>query len=309
MRIGDRIRFLSQTGGGIVVGFDKKGWALVEDTDGFEIPVPVKECVVVEENVVGKEKGVQTLKTVQTHGGDELNLALIYTNEKLGSQFICTLANESNYNMLVTYTVILKGEHTTVFAGEILPYERKQLFTFSKATLNETSKKAMLRAIPFKRGDVGTMYGVGNNFRGIDEKKVWKPKNIIEKEFAIDPVNLLKENMFKENEYLSGKGYVVNIFKEGHNIPDNFDEVKKELLDKFNNDIKEIKVPVKPQKAVDDDNSIVKMTSTGILEVDLHANELLDTTAGMGNTEILLYQLSKFNEVMIANLHKKGSRI
>ena len=40
MRIGDKVRFLNQTGGGIVVGFNKKGWATVQDEDGFEIPVP-----------------------------------------------------------------------------------------------------------------------------------------------------------------------------------------------------------------------------------------------------------------------------
>ena len=43
MKIGDRVRFLNQTGGGIVVGFNKKGWATVEDEDGFEIPVPERE--------------------------------------------------------------------------------------------------------------------------------------------------------------------------------------------------------------------------------------------------------------------------
>ena len=55
MRIGDKVRFLNQTGGGIVVGFNKKGWATVQDEDGFEIPVPQSECVVVEENVVAKD--------------------------------------------------------------------------------------------------------------------------------------------------------------------------------------------------------------------------------------------------------------
>lgn len=35
-----------------------------------------------------------------------------------------------------------------------------------------------------------------------------------------------------------------------------------------------------------------------ILEIDLHFNELLDDTRGMGNAEILNYQLDKFREVM-----------
>ena len=47
MRIGDKVRFLNQTGGGIIVGFGKKGWVTVQDEDGFEFPIPEKECVVI----------------------------------------------------------------------------------------------------------------------------------------------------------------------------------------------------------------------------------------------------------------------
>ena len=47
MKIGDKVRFLNQTGGGIVVGFGRKGWATVQDEEGFEFPVPEKECVVI----------------------------------------------------------------------------------------------------------------------------------------------------------------------------------------------------------------------------------------------------------------------
>ena len=37
MKIGDKVRFLSEVGGGKVVGFRGKDIALVEDADGFEI--------------------------------------------------------------------------------------------------------------------------------------------------------------------------------------------------------------------------------------------------------------------------------
>ena len=48
MNIGDKVRFLSEVGGGIVKGFQGKNIVLVEDEDGFAIPMPVKECVVIE---------------------------------------------------------------------------------------------------------------------------------------------------------------------------------------------------------------------------------------------------------------------
>ena len=46
---GDKVRFLNSVGGGIVRGFRDKHTALVEDESGFEFPVPVSECVVVDE--------------------------------------------------------------------------------------------------------------------------------------------------------------------------------------------------------------------------------------------------------------------
>ena len=48
IRIGSRVRFLSEVGGGTVVGFQKGNIVLVEDEDGFQIPTLMSEVVVVE---------------------------------------------------------------------------------------------------------------------------------------------------------------------------------------------------------------------------------------------------------------------
>ena len=48
MKIGDKVRFLSEVGGGVVTGFQGKDMVLVEDADGFDIPMPIKECVVID---------------------------------------------------------------------------------------------------------------------------------------------------------------------------------------------------------------------------------------------------------------------
>lgn len=47
MKIGDQVRFLSEAGGGRVSGFQGKNIVLVEDEDGFEIPLQMQEVVVV----------------------------------------------------------------------------------------------------------------------------------------------------------------------------------------------------------------------------------------------------------------------
>ena len=48
MKIGDKVRFLSEVGGGVVTGFHGKNIVLVEDADAFDIPMPINECVEIE---------------------------------------------------------------------------------------------------------------------------------------------------------------------------------------------------------------------------------------------------------------------
>jgi len=50
MKIGDKVRFLSEVGGGKVAGFQGKNIVLVEDEDGFQIPTAINEVVVVEQD-------------------------------------------------------------------------------------------------------------------------------------------------------------------------------------------------------------------------------------------------------------------
>lgn len=46
MKIGDKVQFLSEIGGGKIAGFQGKDIALVEDEDGFQIPTPISDLVV-----------------------------------------------------------------------------------------------------------------------------------------------------------------------------------------------------------------------------------------------------------------------
>ena len=50
LKIGDKVRFLSDVGGGTVSGFKSGNIVLVEDEDGFQIPAPISEVVAIETN-------------------------------------------------------------------------------------------------------------------------------------------------------------------------------------------------------------------------------------------------------------------
>ena len=59
MNIGDQVRFLNDVGGGKITAFRPGGIVLVEDEDGFDVPVPQNEVVVIgnEEHVAKQPAG------------------------------------------------------------------------------------------------------------------------------------------------------------------------------------------------------------------------------------------------------------
>lgn len=182
MDIGDKIKFLDDIGGGTVKGFARGGYAIIEDKDGFEIPYPIKQCVVIEKYEAQPK---------------------ISQEEKL------------------RYT-----------------QQRKE------AEAKEAEQKRKLLEKEEKR------------------------------RFELELRQALKDKY--STDVLSGSG-------------------------------KRQKIKIKAMQHEED--SLVRETAFGVLEVDLHANQLLLTTKGMGNTDILLYQLSKFNEVMRQYHRKKGTQL
>ena len=56
MNIGDTVRFLNDIGGGKISAFKPGGIVIVEDEDGFEVPMPADEIVVIETNALNIKK-------------------------------------------------------------------------------------------------------------------------------------------------------------------------------------------------------------------------------------------------------------
>ena len=70
MKIGDKVRFLSEVGGGIVKGFQGKDIVLVEDADGFDIPMPMRECVVIDTDDYNMKRKVAPAPSKAEGAGD-----------------------------------------------------------------------------------------------------------------------------------------------------------------------------------------------------------------------------------------------
>lgn len=303
MKIGDKVRFLSEVGGGIVKGFRGKDIVLVEDEDGFDIPMQIRECVVIdtddynmtrkaapapkrhEEPVKLVKPEIPVVRSAEVRGGDVLNVFLAYVPEDVkaisNTSFEAYLVNDSNYYLYYAYLSAEGKAWKNRSHGLVEPNTKILLEEFNKDILNEMEHVAV-QFIAFKDGRTAPL----------------KPAVCVD--LRIDTVKFYKLHTFRESDFFEQPALVYDIVKDDAPTRQVFvsaEELQSALIKKKNVD----KPKVQP---------IVKRGGKNeILEIDLHINELLDDIRGMGNAEILNYQLDKFREVMDKYKNKREQKI
>lgn len=305
MKIGDKVRFLSEVGEGRVVGFQGKDVALVEDADGFEIPMLIKELVVVQtdeynipmpqqrqkkteetphdkSDVAVPYRGKTTASEIK--GGDILNVYLAYVpvdiKQVSTTPFETYLVNDSNYYLYFTYANIENQSSMVRSQGLIEPNTKMLLDRFEKSQLNDLERVAV-QLIAFKDG------------------KPYVLKPAVGVELRIDVVKFYKLHTFQENDFFEEPALLYDIVRNDQPAKQLYvsaDDVKQALLQK-----KDVQPARKPVQKKEERNAV--------LEVDLHINALLDNTHGLSNADMLQYQLKKFVEVMEQYKHQQGKRI
>jgi Domain of unknown function (DUF2027)/Smr domain len=299
---GDTVRFLNAVGGGIVVRVDEfKNMVYVEDADGFEIPVLARECVLM--GAINKETNFPTRdnspkpahNTIQpivveqrsapikeTAEGETLKTLLAFfpvdIKQLQTTATECYLVNDSNYYL---YYNIVNGENNTfksVAHGTIEPNTQEFIVEISKEDLSAW-EKIRVQVIPFKEG------------------KYYTPQSVLDQEIKLNVVKFYKLHSFTMNEYFDEPALLIDITteKEKLQLSDiSPDEIKNAMFQKEEN--------AKPKV-------VKQMTAADIVEIDLHINELLDSTAGLSNTEMMQCQLSKFHAVLEEYKNNKGQKI
>lgn len=301
MKIGDKVRFLNTTGGGIVKGFQGKDIVLVEDNDGFEIPVLIKETVVIEpvqetqvrQSVKPKEEIVQTAvisqpepetKITETKEGEQITACLAYLPVDIKSlttsDYECYLVNDSNYFLSYTYMSRANAGWIIRATGIIEPNTKVFIEEFNKQDINDL-EKVCVQFIAYKTN------------------KPFRLKNPCSAEIRIDTVKFYKLHSFKENDYFEDDAIIYYLMKN--------DYVEKEL----NISAEAIAEAMQQKKETSRPRiqPIGKKAKAPIIEVNLHIEELMDTTAGLEAKDMLDYQLTKFNEVMQENINNKEQKI
>lgn len=334
MKIGDKVRFLSEVGGGRVSGFQGKDIVLVEDEDGFEIPTSVRDVVVVEQDdyAMGKmisakmeaqqkaeehaatelHQDSRSIKSIlndhdeqtdmhvdeydaadreitfrapvqEREGGNKLSAYLAFVpvdiKEITHTRFETYIVNDSNYYIHYSYLVAEGNAWTLKSVGEVEPNTKLFIEEFGREVLNDMSR-------------------IGVQLTAYKKDKPFLLKPAIDVQFRIDPVKFYKLHVFEENEFFEQPSLLFTIV-------DN-DEVARPLVV----DSKRLKEQMyKDEKIIAHEGKKKRQKDDGTLVIDLHADELLETTAGMNAADILHYQLDVFKKTMDENKKKKGQKI
>lgn len=334
MKIGDKVRFLSEVGGGRVSGFQGKDIVLVEDEDGFEIPTSVRDVVVVEQDdyAMGKmisakmeaqqkaeehaatelHQDSRSIKSIlndhdeqtdmhvdeydaadraitfrapvqEREGGNKLSAYLAFVpvdiKEITHTRFETYIVNDSNYYIHYSYLVAEGNAWTLKSVGEIEPNTKLFIEEFGREVLNDMGR-------------------IGVQLTAYKKDKPFLLKPAIDVQFRIDPVKFYKLHVFEENDFFEQPSLLFTIV-------DN-DEVARPLVV----DSKRLKEQMyKDEKIIAHEGKKKRQKDDGTLVIDLHADELLETTAGMNAADILHYQLDVFKKTMDENKKKKGQKI
>ena len=226
MKIGDKVRFLSEIGGGRVAGFQGKNIVLVEDEDGFQMPMLISEVVVVGEEDydtkhVVEVKAQSTKAALQVDleekelepadkpitfkarpeeraGGDKLSAYLAFVpmdvKELSQTRFESYIVNDSNYYLRYVY-MTAEGSAWTVRAdGEIEPNTKEYIEEFGREDLN-TLEHCCVQLIAYKR----------------DKHYMLKPT--VNAQVRIDPVKFYKLHAFRENMFFEQPALIYTIIE------------------------------------------------------------------------------------------------
>lgn len=312
-KIGDIVRFLNSVGGGKVTKI-QGNLAYVEDEDGFETPVLLRECVVVGDSsaevparrpdTVVEAKVIQPSDAApvpvavyeepepveETPEGEKLNVVLAYEPRDLkhlsSTVFDTYLVNDSNYYLYFTYLTRSNSdsEWTTRYAGMVEPNIQVFVGEICREDLPEMDHLAV-QYVAFKRG------------------KAFSLKSPASVELKVDTTKFAKLHCFRDNVYFDVPVIAFDVVKDDapcRSVSVNVSALEDSMRGKIKADRVKKRV-VKKQPKHD--------RRSDVIVVDLHISELVDNIRGLSNADMLNIQIDEFSRVMDEHLSHKGQKI
>lgn len=297
IKVGDRVRFLDAVGGGEVTRVTKEGVIYVRDESGFELPVQADDVVPVTEGSTIAPRPVvapsqpkpepvaapeppapveDRRKRPSDPEHDRINAYLCYLPEdadRLGSSpFEAYLVNDSNYDLLVLYTSGRGEQHEVRYEG-MIPFDSSEfLESFLPADVNDRAH-VRLTLVPMKKGTS------------------FAPRTPLVAELKVDGTKFFREGAFIRNDFFEDGAIVYHVVKDDE--PYRRGKVDTEQLAEAM--VARKKREDAPHPITHADRIVPKDEP---VVVDLHIDQIIETTAGMSPKDILDYQLDYVRQVM-----------
>lgn len=296
VKVGDKVKFLNDVGGGTVTGFVSKNLVNVADDDGFEVPYLISQLVNISAPELNERSKTQEKPEAKTQerepeyiepAGEIINgknapdfyfcFVPVHPQNAVSGEIEIIVVNDSNYKLMFNYSYLRENgvEHQ------------------SSGTLKSNSR---LKIDSLTQEDLAALPDFG--FRIIyyrDSENDWNLPFV--KRFKINPVKFYKSSTFQPNPYFKKEALVLKI---APSVADN--ELDKITEDDFKTLVKqkteETKTEVQPRKR-----------SAEEVVIDLHITELLDEHESMSKREILEVQLEKVETEMNVAIRDQVKRI
>ena len=330
MKIGDKVRFLSEVGGGVVTGFQGKNIVLVEDADGFDIPMPINECVVIETDDYNiptpaakaaakkKREEEQQLRTAATAARPSAMESQVSEPQSVRLEkpqiSVYRQPEMKGGDILNVFLAFvpedIKAVSTTPFEAYLVNDSNYYMYyTYSSAEgkswtarshgLIEPNTKLLLEE--FEKSELNDRERVAVQLVAFKDNSSFAMKPAANVEIRIDTVKFYKLHTFQPTDFFDTPALVYDVVRNdapARQVYVSAEDLQDALMQKKATD-----GPSRPR-------TIVKRGGKNeIIEIDLHIGELLDDTRGMSNSEMLNYQLDKFREVMEQYRNKREQRI
>ncbi|MGE4586965.1 MAG: DUF2027 domain-containing protein, partial [Mangrovibacterium sp.] len=297
-KLGDRVKFLNDTGGGVITKLVGQNTVHVENEDGFEIPVLITGIIPDEaghtvpgaklsvEAFVRQVKPVTGKKAehpaaekreeeeestpVLIEGNDEPAFYLAFVPENssnpLDGQIRVYLINDCNFYVLYHYSHFKGSEYETREAGKLEPNTKLFLGAISQADISGLPEFSF--RLLFYR------------------EKAVRLERPVTRKIAVNPVKFYKSGSFSSNGFFREKAMLFKLNQT------EMDQALEKLTEKEVKNVIRSKEPARQPQ--------VETKNPELVEVDLHMHELVDSTAGLSNKDMLEFQMKKFREEMEA---------
>ncbi len=216
MKLGDKVRFVSEVGGGVISGFQGNKVVLVEDEDGFEIPVLRSEVVVIDEEKEQKAMPKPDTKEpknadcefepcdrpitfhakpVERAGGNVLNVLLAFVpGEQHESLFDLYMVNDSNYQLQVQLLRQQSINCNLVWADTLQPNTKKRV---CEIDINE----------------VGAWEHLGVQLLASKVDRAFMQKPAYSVDVRMQPMKFYKESTFQHTPFFIKPAWLIDVVR------------------------------------------------------------------------------------------------